>query len=54
MHRRHRTHHATGIPSWGSTPGWDQPLPGWNPLVDHGPRPVSDWHYRAGPHQHHE
>ena len=37
MHRRYRTRHATGIPGWGSTPGWDQPLPGWNPLVDHGP-----------------
>jgi hypothetical protein len=37
MHRRHRTHHATGIPGWASTPGWDQPLPGWNPLADHGP-----------------
>ena len=36
MPRRHRTHHATGIPGWGSTPGWDQPLAGWNPLVDHG------------------
>jgi hypothetical protein len=36
MHRRHRTHHATGIPGWGSTPGWDQPLPGWSPLLDHG------------------
>jgi hypothetical protein len=37
MHRRSRTRHATGIPGWASTPGWEQPLPGWNPLVDHGP-----------------
>jgi hypothetical protein len=37
MQRRSRTRHATGIPGWGSTPGWDQPLAGWNPLVDHGP-----------------
>src|SRR5215211_4725289 len=37
MHRRHRTRHATGIPGWGSTPGWDQSLPGWSPLVDHRP-----------------
>jgi hypothetical protein len=36
VHRRHRTHHATGLPGWGSTPGWDQPLSSWSPLVDHG------------------
>ena len=37
MHRSYRTRHATGVPGWGPTPGWDQPLPGWSPLVDHGP-----------------
>ena len=36
MYRSSRTRHATGVPGWGSTPGWDQPLPGWNPLIDHG------------------
>jgi hypothetical protein len=37
VHRSIHTRHATGIPGWGPAPGWDQPLPGWNPLVDHGP-----------------
>ena len=31
MHRRYRTRHASAVP------GWDQPLPGWSPLVDHDP-----------------
>jgi hypothetical protein len=26
--------HAAG---WGSTPGWSQPFPGWDPLLDDGP-----------------
>jgi hypothetical protein len=38
MPRSYRTRHGTGIPGWDSTPGWDRPLPGWSPLVDHGPR----------------
>ena len=40
MHRRHRTRHASAVPGWGPAPGWDQPLPGWNPLLDHGPLPL--------------
>jgi hypothetical protein len=36
VHRRFRTRHASAVPGWGPTPGWDQPLPGWSPLVDHG------------------
>ena len=40
MHRRYRTRHASTVPGWGPAPGWDQPLPGWNPLLDHGPLPV--------------
>ena len=36
----HRTRHASVVPGWGSAPGWDQPLPGWNPLLDHGPLPL--------------
>jgi hypothetical protein len=40
VHRRHRTRHASTVPGWGLAPGWDQPLPGWNPLLDHGPLPV--------------
>ena len=39
MHRSHRTRHASAVPGWGPAPGWDQPLPGWNPLLDHGPLP---------------
>jgi hypothetical protein len=34
VRRTYRTHHASGIPGWG------QPLPGWSPLVDHGPLPL--------------
>ena len=40
MNRSYRSRHASGVPSWGATPGWDQPLPGWNPLLDHGPLPL--------------
>ena len=41
MHRsNYRTRHATTVSSWGPTPGWDQPLPGWTPLLDHGPLPL--------------
>ena len=40
MRRTYRTHHASGIPGWGPAPGWGQPLPGWSPLVDHGPLPL--------------
>jgi hypothetical protein len=40
VHRSYRTRHASGVPGWGPAPGWDQPLPGWNPLLDHGPLPV--------------
>jgi len=38
MYRSSRTRHAGGIPGWGPAPGWDPPLPGWSPLVDHGLR----------------
>jgi hypothetical protein len=40
VNRSYRTHHASGVPGWGPAPRWDQPLPGWNPLLDHGPLPV--------------
>jgi hypothetical protein len=40
VHRSHRTRHASTVPGWTPAPGWDQPLPGWNPLIDHGPLPV--------------
>src|SRR4029453_16310981 len=40
MNRNFRTRHASTVPGWGPAPGWDQPLPGWNPLLDHGPLPV--------------
>jgi hypothetical protein len=39
VNRRYRTRHASGAPGWGPAPGWDQPLPGWNSLLDHGPLP---------------
>jgi hypothetical protein len=39
VNRSYRTRHANSVPSWGPTPGWDQPLPGWTPLIDHGPLP---------------
>jgi hypothetical protein len=40
VNRSYRTRHASTVPGWGPAPGWDQPLPGWNPLLDHGPLPV--------------
>jgi hypothetical protein len=41
MHRsNYRTRNANTVPSWGPAPGWDQPLPGWTPLLDHGPLPL--------------
>jgi hypothetical protein len=50
VHRsNYRTRHANSVPSWGPAPGWDQPLPGWTPLLDHGPlalraaRSVARW-----------
>ena len=40
MHRSYRTRHPSEAPGWGAAPGWGQPLPGWSPLVDHGPLPL--------------
>jgi hypothetical protein len=40
MNRSYRTRQASGVPGWGTAPGWGQPLPGWSPLVDHGPLPL--------------
>jgi hypothetical protein len=40
VHHLHRTRQAGGVPGWGTAPGWGQPLPGWSPLVDHGPLPM--------------
>jgi hypothetical protein len=40
VHRSYRTRHASGVPGWGPAPGWDQQLPGWTPLLDHGPLPL--------------
>ena len=40
MNRSYRTRHANTVPSWGPTPGWGQQLPGWTPLLDHGPLPL--------------
>ena len=40
MNRLHRTRNPSEIPGWGSAPGWGQPLPGWSPLIDHGPLPL--------------
>jgi hypothetical protein len=40
VNRSNRTRHANTVPSWGPAPGWDQPLPGWTPLLDHGPVPL--------------
>jgi hypothetical protein len=37
VHRSNRTRHANTVPGWGPAPGWDQPLPGWTPLLDHSP-----------------
>jgi hypothetical protein len=39
MNRSYRTRHASGAPDWGPAPAWGQPLPGWSPLIDHGPLP---------------
>jgi hypothetical protein len=40
VNRSYRTRHASSVPGWGPTPGWDQPLPGWTPLLDHSPLPL--------------
>jgi hypothetical protein len=40
VNRSYRSRHANTVPSWGPAPGWDQPLPGWTPLLDHGPLPL--------------
>jgi hypothetical protein len=41
VHRStYRRRQASGVPGWGPAPGWGQPLPGWSPLVDHGPLPL--------------
>jgi hypothetical protein len=40
VNRRYRTHPPSRVPGWGPAPGWDQPLPSWNPLIDHGPLPL--------------
>jgi hypothetical protein len=40
VNRSVHTRHASGVPGWGPAPGWDQPLPGWNPLLDHSPLPL--------------
>jgi hypothetical protein len=40
MNRSYRTRHLSGVPGWGPAPGWDQPLPGWTPLLDHRPLPL--------------
>jgi hypothetical protein len=40
VNRSYRTRHANTVPGWGPAPGWDQPLPGWTPLLDHGPLPI--------------
>ena len=36
----YRSRHANTVPGWGPAPGWDQPLPGWTPLLDHSPPPL--------------
>jgi hypothetical protein len=36
----YRTRQASRVPGWGPAPGWGPPLPGWSPLVDHGPLPL--------------
>jgi hypothetical protein len=40
VNRLHRTRNPSEIPGWGSAPGWGQPIPGWSPLIDHGPLPL--------------
>jgi hypothetical protein len=37
VHRTSRTRHPKALPGWGTAPGWGQPFPGWNPLMDDGP-----------------
>jgi hypothetical protein len=37
MNRTYRSRHASTVPGWRPAQGWDQPLPGWTPLLDHGP-----------------
>ena len=37
MHRTSGTRHPAPMPGWGPAPGWGQPFPGWNPLMDDGP-----------------
>jgi hypothetical protein len=37
VHRTNRTRHPNSLPGWGPAPGWGQPFPGWNPLIDDGP-----------------
>jgi hypothetical protein len=36
----YRIRHPSGVPGWEPAPGWGRPLPGWAPLIDHGPLPV--------------
>jgi hypothetical protein len=40
VHRTNRIRHPNSLPGWGPAPGWGQPFPGWNPLVDHGSLPL--------------
>jgi hypothetical protein len=40
VHRTNRTRHPDSLPGWGPAPGWGQPFPGWNPLIDNGPLPL--------------
>ena len=40
MHRTYRTRHPNATPGWRPAPGWGQPFPGWNPLVDDSPLPL--------------
>jgi hypothetical protein len=41
VNRTYRTRHAGGHTGWDPAPGWAQPhLPGWAPLIDHGPLPL--------------
>jgi hypothetical protein len=40
VNRSYRSRQANTVPGWGPAPGWDQSLPGWTPLLDHGPLPL--------------
>jgi hypothetical protein len=40
VNRSFRTRHANTVPGWGPAQRWDQPLPGWTPLLDHDPLPL--------------